>query len=96
MLVEKPLSNAFTAHKLTHPLLAVSKTTKELLLAWDEGKSERSAVSVAKDLRMPQFEMTRITTNKCNSQYHMGESVQEQTGLPGGPMNWHFFIFGVS
>ena len=29
-------------------------------------------MSVAKDLRMPQFAMKRITTNKCNSQYHMG------------------------
>ena len=51
----------------------VSKTTKELLLAWDK-EGERSAVSVAKDLRMPQFAMKRITTNRCNSQYHMGES----------------------
>ena len=50
----------------------VSKTTKELLLEWDK-EGERSAVSVAKDLRMPQFAMKRITTNKCNSQYHMGE-----------------------
>merc|ERR550532_3034458 len=48
-----------------------SKTTKELLLAWDK-EGERSAVSVAKDLRMPQFAMKRITTNRCNSQYHMG------------------------
>ena len=53
--------------------IAVSKTTKELLLAWDEDNAERPAVSVAKDLRMPQFAMKRITTNKCNSQYHMGE-----------------------
>ena len=61
-----------SANKIT--FTAVSKTTKELLLEWDKDTEERAAVSVAKDLRMPQFAMKRITTNKCNSQYHMGES----------------------
>ena len=56
------------------PPTAVSKTTKELLLEWDMDNAERPAVSVAKELRMPQFSMKRITTNRCNSQYHMGES----------------------
>ena len=50
----------------------VSKTTKELLLEWDLSEDQKS-VSVARDLKMPQFEMQRITTNKCHEENHMGE-----------------------
>ena len=50
----------------------VSKTTKELLLEWDNAQDQLS-VSVAKDLKMPQFEMQKITTNKCHEENHMGE-----------------------
>ena len=51
---------------------SVSKTTKELLLGWDHS-DEQLAVSVAKDLRMPQFEMQKITTSKCHEENHMGK-----------------------
>ncbi|XP_040574378.1 glycine receptor subunit alpha-3 [Lepeophtheirus salmonis] len=47
-----------------------SKTTKELLLEWDP--THELSVTVAKDLRMPQFEMTKITTNRCHETNHMG------------------------
>ena len=51
---------------------SVSKTTKELLLEWDPS-GEQKSVSVARDLRMPQFEMQKITTNKCHEENHMGK-----------------------
>ena len=51
---------------------AVSKTTKELILFWDNDKSHDDTVSVARDLRLPQFEMQKITTNRCSETNHMG------------------------
>jgi hypothetical protein len=57
----------------------VSKTTKELLLEWDE--SHEKPVFVAEDLRMPQFEMMKITTNRCHETNHMGESKQPTTTM---------------
>ena len=50
----------------------VSKTTKELILFWDNDKSHDDTVSVARDLRLPQFEMQKITTNRCSETNHMG------------------------
>ena len=54
-------------------ILLVSKTTKELILSWDQEKSHEDPVSVAQDLRMPQFEMQKITTNRCHETNHMGK-----------------------
>ena len=53
------------------PFFAVSKTTKELILEWEV--QHQQPVIVAEDLRMPQFEMQKITTNKCHETNHMGE-----------------------
>jgi len=47
-----------------------SKTTKELLLEWNE--LHETPVIVAEDLKMPQFEMQKVTTNKCHETNHMG------------------------
>ena len=52
--------------------LSVSKTTKELLLEWNE--SHETPVIVAEDLKMPQFEMQKVTTNKCHETNHMGKN----------------------
>ena len=52
----------------------VSKTTKELILAWDNSKIHEDPVSVARDLRLPQFEMQKITTNRCHETNHMGKN----------------------
>jgi len=47
-----------------------SKTTKELLLTW-ESKDDKPVI-VADDLRMPQFEMQKIASDKCHETNHMG------------------------
>ena len=63
-------------HHIFFCIIAVSKTTKELLLSWDQGsETEGQAVSVAEDLRMPQFEMQKITTNLCHETKYMGKSI---------------------
>ena len=51
--------------------LSVSKTTKELLLTW-ESKDDKPVI-VADDLRMPQFEMQKIASDKCHETNHMGK-----------------------
>ena len=56
-------------------IYTVSKTTSELVLNWDEDKRHEEPVTVAKDLRMPQFEMQKITTNRCHERNHMGKKV---------------------
>ena len=53
--------------------ISVSKTTKELLLTW-ESKDDKPVI-VADDLRMPQFEMQKITTNRCHERNHMGKGM---------------------
>ena len=53
--------------------LSVSKTTKELLLTW-ESKDDKPVI-VADDLRMPQFEMQKIASDKCHETNHMGKFV---------------------
>ena len=50
---------------------SVSKTTKELLLDWE--KVHDKPVIVAEDLRMPQFEMQKITNDMCHETNHMGK-----------------------
>ena len=60
-------------------LPAVSKTTKELLLEWD--RSDDKAVSVAEDLRMPQFELKKIRPTRCHEANHMGESVSSHFNM---------------
>ena len=54
----------------TNIVIAVSKTTKELLLDWEAVHDK--PVIVAEDLRMPQFEMKKITTAMCHETNHMG------------------------
>jgi len=46
-----------------------SKTTRELQLEWTK---EEEAVNVARDLRMPQFELEKVTAKACDSKIHMG------------------------
>ena len=43
-----------------------------MILFWDNDKSHDDTVSVARDLRLPQFEMQKITTNRCSETNHMG------------------------
>ena len=64
-------SNIFQRRSQTD-YFSVSKTTKELILFWDNDKSHDDTVSVARDLRLPQFEMQKITTNRCSETNHMG------------------------
>ena len=64
--------------------ITVSKTTKELLLEWDE--SHQQPVIVAEDLRMPQFEMQKITTNKCHETNHMGKLITNIYSLMTTPL----------
>ena len=59
----------------------VSKTTKELILEWEN----QQPVIVAEDLRMPQFEMQKITMNKCHETNHMGKLEQLLTWHRGEP-----------
>ena len=42
------------------PLIAVSKTTRELLLEWNA-----SPVTLSSDLKLPQFEVEDVETTKC-------------------------------
>jgi len=48
-----------------------SKTTRELQLEWTT-EEDKSAVSVARDLRMPQFELEMVTAKNCDNKIHMG------------------------
>jgi len=48
-----------------------SKTTRELQLEWTTEMGKK-AVSVAKDLRMPQFELEMVTAKNCDNKIHMG------------------------
>ena len=47
----------------------VSKTTRELELEW---KKDTEPVTVAKDLKMPQFELEAVTASNCHNKIHMG------------------------
>jgi hypothetical protein len=67
-----PAANFLLFYPSFFSLNLVSKTTKELLLGWD-WSDKQLAVSVAKDLRMPQFVMQKITTSRCHEENHMGE-----------------------
>ena len=40
-------------------------------------ESHQQPVIVAEDLRMPQFEMQKITTNKCHETNHMGKLITD-------------------
>ena len=82
--IEFPLSQFFSSESISKSkwkswlsltltfsyIFLVSKTTKELLLEWNE--SHETPVIVAEDLKMPQFEMQKVTTNKCHETNHMG------------------------
>ncbi len=43
------------------------------MLEWDALHEGQKSVSVAHDLRMPQFELQKITTNNCHEENHMGK-----------------------
>ena len=49
--------------------LTVSKTTRELQLFWSETETP---VSVASDLKMPQFTIEKVSSTTCNEQFHLG------------------------
>ena len=40
-------------------------------------------MSVAKDLRMPQFELEMVTAKNCDNKIHMGESSKFKSICPG-------------
>jgi len=48
---------------------AVSKTIEELRLEW---KAENSVI-MAKELRMPQFEIVRISASNCQESFQIGK-----------------------
>ena len=50
-------------------LLAVSKTTKELVLHW---KNE-SGVDISSEVKMPQYEIFKVIPAKCQETLHIGE-----------------------
>ena len=50
-------------------ILLVSKTTKELILQWKEHKG----VDISSEVKMPQFEISRVSPSKCQENFHIGE-----------------------
>ena len=50
--------------------IAVSKTTRELILEWNK----KNPVDLSTDLRMPQFTVSNVTTGNC---------AQDQTSMIG-------------
>ena len=58
------------SYKLSTLRISVSKTTRELQLYWSES---HTPVTVATDLKMPQFTIRRVTPTTCNEQFHLGE-----------------------
>jgi hypothetical protein len=55
-------------------LRAVSKTIEELRLEW---KAENSVI-MAKELRMPQFEIVRISASNCQESFQIGMRAREK------------------
>ena len=47
----------------------VSKTTKELNLRW----KEFAPVDISKEVKMPQFEISKIIPARCQETFHIGE-----------------------
>ncbi len=48
--------------------IAVSKTTKELVLRWKED----SPVDISEEVKMPQFEIFKIVPARCQETMHIG------------------------
>ena len=49
--------------------LAVSKTTKELILRW----KEENPVDISGEVKMPQFEIFKIVPARCQETFHIGK-----------------------
>ena len=49
----------------------VSKTTKELILRW---KKDRP-VDISSEVKMPQFEISKIDPAKCQETFHIGKFI---------------------
>ena len=47
----------------------VSKTTKELVLRWQEHKP----VDISSEVKMPQFEIFMVIPDKCQETFHIGK-----------------------
>ena len=58
-------------------LAAVSKTTRELLLEWNI----RSPVDLSSDLKLPQFTVSDVVTDKCEESSLIGKSKNECTAI---------------
>ena len=52
-------------------IASFSKTTRELLLHWDNSETGES-VTVSNDLRMPQFTVERVYPTLCYERFHLG------------------------
>ena len=50
-------------------IYTVSKTTRELLLEWNQ----RSPVDLSSDLKMPQFTVESVVTDKCEESSLIGK-----------------------
>ena len=57
--------------RLTFLFLTVSKTTKELNLRW----KEFAPVDISKEVKMPQFEISKIIPARCQETFHIGNSL---------------------
>jgi hypothetical protein len=54
---------------LNNDKISVSKTTKELVLRWQEHKP----VDISSEVKMPQFEIFKVIPDKCQETFHIGK-----------------------
>ena len=50
--------------------MAVSKTTKELVLRW---KDDGAPIDISDEVKMPQFEIFKIVDTRCQETMHIGK-----------------------
>ena len=72
----------------------VSKTTRELLLEWNK----RSPVDLSSDLKLPQFTVERVVTDKCEESSLIGKAMflitakNDDKGKHGNRITAHFLV----
>ena len=62
---------------LKNTFFLVSKTTKELILRW---KKDRP-VDISSEVKMPQFEISKIDPAKCQETFHIGKYIPEMGSI---------------
>lgn len=64
---------------------SVSKTTRELQLFWSDS---HEPVSIATDLKMPQFTVEKVAPTTCNEQFHLGTNHVDFAPFKSYDMIW--------